>query len=117
MQVTGRLVRTPLASRPGPFPRGRKALPAGLHGGNLAAVLDVVSYLTVLPQLSETENAVTNTLTVSLIRPVALGQQLQARATVLRRGCNLVYLRADATSDGELVGAAQVAKTVLRIRP
>lgn len=85
-----------------------------LHGGVLAAVLDVVSYLTLLPQLSGTENAVTNSLTVSLLRPVAAGRQLQARATVLRRGRNLVYLRADATAGDEMVGAAQVTKTILR---
>lgn len=44
-----------------------------LHGGVVTALLDVASYLAILPALGEDENAVTHDVTASLIRGVPRG--------------------------------------------
>lgn len=85
-----------------------------LHGGVVTALLDVASYLALLPQLGEGENAVTHELTASLMRPVPAGALLRVTAEVLRRGRRLVFLRAEATVSAELVAVGLVTKSLLR---
>ena len=99
------------------FPVGPSAQnqAAVLHGGVVTTLLDTASYLALLPSLSDTEHAVTHDLTVSLIRPVAADQRVDITATVLRRGRAVAFMRAEATVDGELVAAAQVTKSVVRL--
>jgi len=86
-----------------------------LHGGVVTTLLDTASYLALLPQLSDEEHAVTHDLTVSLLRPVAAGKRVDITGTVLRRGRAVAFLRAEATVDGEIVAAAQVTKSVVRL--
>ena len=87
-----------------------------LHGGVVTTLLDTACYLALLPQLSDAEHAVTHDLTVSLMRPVAADQRVDIVGTVLRRGRAVAFLRAEATVDGEVVAAAQVTKSVVRLR-
>ena len=84
-----------------------------LHGGVVTALLDVASYLALLPELGTGENAVTHDLSVSLLRPVRAGGRVELTGTVLRRGRAVAFLRADAHVDGLLVAAAQITKTLL----
>ena len=100
------------------FPVGRSAQnqAAVLHGGVVTTLLDTASYLALLPQLSDAEHAVTHDQTVSLLRPVAADARVDVTATVLRRGRAVAFMRADATVDGELVAAASVTKSVVRLR-
>ncbi len=100
------------------FPVGPSAQnqAAVLHGGVVTTLLDTASYLALLPQLSDAEHAVTHDLTVSLLRPVAAEQRVDVTATVLRRGRAVAFMRAEATVGGELVAAAQVTKSVVRLR-
>jgi uncharacterized protein (TIGR00369 family) len=100
------------------FPVGPSAQnqAAVLHGGVVTTLLDTASYLALLPQLSDAEHAVTHDLTVSLIRPVAADERVDVTATVLRRGRAVAFMRAEATVGGELVAAAQVTKSVVRLR-
>ena len=100
------------------FPVGPSAQnqAAVLHGGVVTTLLDTASYLALLPQLSDAEHAVTHDLTVSLIRPVAADARVDVTATVLRRGRAVAFMRAEATVGGELVAAAQVTKSVVRLR-
>lgn len=88
-----------------------------LHGGVVTALLDVACYLALLPELAAGENAVTHDLTASLLRPVALGSQLQLTGTVVRRGRTVAFLRAEATVEGVVVAFGQVTKTVLGPSP
>ena len=99
------------------FPVGRSAQnqAAVLHGGVVTTLLDTASYLALLPQLSDAEHAVTHDQTVSLLRPVAADARVDVTATVLRRGRAVAFMRADATVDGELVAAASVTKSVVRL--
>ena len=85
-----------------------------LHGGVIYTLLDVASFLVLLPHLSDDEHAVTHDLTVSLLRPVPAGKRVDVRGTVLRRGRAVSFMRAEATVDGEIVAAAQVTKSVVR---
>jgi uncharacterized protein (TIGR00369 family) len=88
---------------------------AVLHGGVVTTLLDTASYLALLPHLSDDEHAVTHDLTVSLLRPVAADKRVDVTATVLRRGRAVAFMRAEATVDGEVVAAAQVTKSVVRL--
>ena len=99
------------------FPVGPRAQnqAAVLHGGVVTTLLDTASYLALLPQLSDAEHAVTHDLTVSLIRPVAAGKRVDVVGTVLRRGRAVAFMRAEATVDGDVVAAAQVTKSVVRL--
>ena len=84
-----------------------------LHGGVVTALLDVASYLALLPHLADDEHAVTHDQSVSLLRPVGADSRVEVVGTVLRRGRAVAFLRADATVDGRLVATAQVTKTVV----
>ena len=98
-----------------PVARNAQNQAAVLHGGVVTTLLDTACYLALLPHLSADEHAVTHDLTVSLIRPVAADQRVDIIGTVLRRGRTVAFLRAEATVDGEVVAAAQVTKSVVRI--
>ena len=100
------------------FPVGESAANQAemLHGGVVYALLDVASFLALLPSLQEGEHAVTHDLAASLLRPVAAGAIVELSATVLRRGRAVAFMRAEATVDGALVATGQVTKTVLSPR-
>lgn len=87
-----------------------------LHGGVVTALLDVASYLALLPSLAAAEHAVTHDLAASLMRPVAAGSQVRVRGHVVRKGRAVAFLRAEATVDGLLVASAQVTKTLVAVR-
>ena len=84
-----------------------------LHGGVVTTLLDVASYLALLPELGQGEHAVTHDLSAQLLRPVAGGSRVEVRGTVLRRGRAVAFLRAEAVADGRIVAAAQVTKTLV----
>lgn len=84
-----------------------------LHGGVVTALLDVASYLALLPDLGPDENAVTHDVTASLVRAVPRGSQVQVAGSVVRRGRAVAFLRAEARVDGTVVAVGQVTKTVL----
>ncbi len=87
-----------------------------LHGGIVAALLDVAAYVHLLPHLERGENAVTHDATSSLLRAVQPGADLLLTSTLLRLGRSVAFLRSEATVDGVLVGTGQVTKSVLRPR-
>jgi uncharacterized protein (TIGR00369 family) len=89
---------------------------AVLHGGVVYTLMDVASFLALLPSLSDAEHAVTHDLTVSLLRPVAADARVDVTGTVLRRGRAVAFMRAEATVDGQVVAAAQVTKSVVAAR-
>lgn len=100
------------------LPVGAPALNNGgvLHGGLVAALLDVAAYVHLLPHLGPGENAVTHDATSSLLRAVQPGAEVRLTGTLLRLGRSVAFLRAEASVDGALVAAGQVTKTVLRPR-
>lgn len=97
------------------FPVGEAAQnqAALLHGGVVTALLDVASYLALLPHLDDAEHAVTHDMSVSLLRPVGPDENVAVVGDVLRRGRAVAFLRAEATVDGRTVAAAQVTKSIV----
>ncbi len=97
------------------FPVGEAAQnqAALLHGGVVTALLDVASYLALLPHLDDAEHAVTHDVSVSLLRPVGPDETVALVGEVLRRGRAVAFLRAEASVNGRAVAAAQVTKSVV----
>ncbi|SNS63686.1 uncharacterized domain 1-containing protein [Geodermatophilus pulveris] len=87
-----------------------------LHGGIVAAVLDVAAYVRLLPELAPDEDAVTHDATCSLVRGVPEGAEVLLQAELVRRGRTLAFLRSDATVDGAVVAVGTVTKSLLRPR-
>ncbi|RBY94814.1 PaaI family thioesterase [Blastococcus sp. TBT05-19] len=87
-----------------------------LHGGVVYALLDVASFLALLPALGPDEHAVTHDVAASLLRPVSSGATVDIVGTVLRRGRAVAFMRAEASVDGVLVATGQVTKTVIQAR-
>ena len=98
------------------FPVGPPTLnPVGsLHAGVIYSLMDVACFLALIGHLGDDEHAVTHDLTVSLLRPVSPDKRVDITGTVLRRGRQVAFMRADATVDGQVVAAAQVTKSVVR---
>jgi uncharacterized protein (TIGR00369 family) len=98
------------------FPVGPPTLnPVGLlHAGVIYSLMDVACFLALIQHLGDDEHAVTHDLTVSLLRPVSPDKRVDITGTVLRRGRQVAFMRADATVDGQVVAAAQVTKSVVR---
>jgi uncharacterized protein (TIGR00369 family) len=98
------------------FPVGPPTLnPVGLlHAGVIYSLMDVACFLALIRHLGDDEHAVTHDLTVSLLRPVSPDKRVDIIGTVLRRGRQVAFMRADATVDGQVVAAAQVTKSVVR---
>lgn len=85
-----------------------------LHGGIVAALLDVAGYLALLPELGPDVGAVTHDASVSLIKAVPRGALVEVTGRVVRRGRNLAFVQSEATVDGVVVAIGQVTKSVLR---
>ena len=98
------------------FPVGPPTLnPVGLlHAGVIYSLMDVACFLALIQHLEDDEHAVTHDLTVSLLRPVSPAKRVDITGTVLRRGRQVAFMRADATVDGQVVAAAQVTKSIVR---
>lgn len=77
-----------------------------LHGGALCDLLDSAIASAIHSTLPPGMGAVTANLTVDFIRPVPEGQELVAYGYVVHMGRHLARGRAEARSQGELVGTA-----------
>jgi uncharacterized protein (TIGR00369 family) len=106
-------------------PRAGLLLPVGpaavnnadvLHGGIVAALLDVAAYLRLLPELGDGVNAVTHDSSCSLLRPVREGSTVLLHADLLHCGRSLAFLRSAATVDGEVIAFGQVTKSLIAPR-
>lgn len=82
-----------------------------LHGGIVSALLDVASYIALVPLLAAGEHAVTHDISVQLLRPVLPEARVLFRGHVLRAGRRVAFLRAEARVEDRVVAAAQVTKT------
>ena len=87
-----------------------------VHGGIITALLDVASYLAILPRLEPGRNAVTHDATSSLLRPVPADAEVRLAGTVVRCGRTLAFLRAEATVDDVTVAFGQVTKSLVPSR-
>jgi len=84
-----------------------------LHAGVLYTLLDVVAYVALMPLFEPGETAVTHNMNASLMRPVAAGTEVELKGHVLRRGRTLVFVQAEAFSEGKQVACATVCKSIV----
>ena len=85
-----------------------------LHGGLVPLLLDVAAYLAVLPELEPGTNAVTTSVTASLLVGVQPRQWVRVRGQVDRCGRSVAFLSPRAFVDDRLVATGQVVKAIVR---
>lgn len=77
--------------------------PQRAHGGVVAAIFDdIMGYVLVLLRTP----AYTGQMTVDYLAPVPIGVDLQVRAWLERRDGRKLWMRAEMTRDGEVIGGA-----------
>lgn len=86
-----------------------------MHGGIIATCLDVAAAYAIFPQLADNEIVLTNSLTISYLRPVPLGAQIWARARVVRRGRATCFLQSEVGMGDKLVATAQIVKAIVTL--
>lgn len=84
-----------------------------LHGGAIAAVLDLAGYLCVLPTLGPAEQAVTHAFHAGYLTATTRGERLTAKGSLLRRGHHLAFTHVELTAGERLVATAAVTKSVI----
>ena len=86
----------------------------GLHGGVFYALLDAICMLALLPDLSESEHAVTHDLHVSMMRSVPPGTRCALEGRVVRRGRSIAFMEGVArAADGKVIASARVTKSIV----
>ncbi len=84
-----------------------------LDGSVLNAVLEVPSFLALLCELRDGENAVTNDIFVQQLRPVSGGSEILLEGRLNRRGRTMAWTEAQASVDGKVCALARITKTIL----
>lgn len=86
-----------------------------LHGGLVATCLDVAAAYAIFPSLADNEVVLTNSLSISYLRPIPLGSEIWARAQVLRRGRATAFLRSEVGIGDKSAATAQIVKAIVTL--
>ena len=73
----------------------------GVHGGVIATMLDAVMGGNVILRLPEDKMAVTSSMTVNVLAPARIGDQIEATAVIRRIGRTLAYVDGTCTRVGQ----------------
>ena len=84
-----------------------------LNGSLLNALLELPSFLALLPKLSAEEGAVTNDIFIQQLRGVPGDAEVTLRGRLLRRSRTMAWTEAEARVEGRLCAAARITKTVV----
>lgn len=87
----------------------------GTHSAALAALLELAGYLALLPQLSETEHAVTHAVAMQLLAPAGSGDRIEVRGVADRRTGRLGFVSVAAQVGTATVARAQLTKSIVRL--
>lgn len=87
-----------------------------LHSGAIGAILEITGFLALLPELAETEHAVTHHISTQILSPGHRGEEVLVTAVLDRRTRRLGFVSATATIGERLVARAQITKSVIEIR-
>ncbi|MBA3523623.1 MAG: PaaI family thioesterase [Geodermatophilaceae bacterium] len=100
------------------FPVTGLALNPGgtLHAGALGAIMELTGFVALLPQLADTEHAVTHHISTQLLSPAREGEQVLVTAVVERRTRRLAFVSATAAVGDRLIARSQITKSVIEIR-
>ncbi|MFY0407767.1 thioesterase, FlK family [Solicola sp. PLA-1-18] len=86
----------------------------GVHAAALAAALELAAYLAVAPTLGDSEHAVTHASSLQLIASVGLGERIECRAQLDRRGRRLAFLSVLAAVGDRPVARAAITKSIVQ---
>lgn len=83
-----------------------------IHGGVYYVLLDVASYCAALTVLPISANAATIDIHVSVLRPAKIGDEMELRGEVRKRGRSLIFLESQALVNGKPAALAHVTKSI-----
>lgn len=93
---------------------GLACTPLGtMHGGALSSIMEAAAVLAILPALSAAEHAVTHAYAVQFLGAANEGTTVEVRGTLLRRGRNLAFVSVTADVQGQIIGQAQITKSIV----
>lgn len=95
-------------------PRSEMLAPWGtLNGSLLNALLELPSFLALLPELSDEEGAVTNDIFIQQLRAVPGDAEVVLYGRLLRRGRQMAWTEAEARVEDKLCATARITKTLI----
>jgi len=87
-----------------------------LHGGAVGVILEITGFLALLPELADTEHAVTHHISTQMLSPGRQGEDVLVKAVLERRTRRLGFVTATATIGDRLVARSQITKSVIDLR-
>jgi uncharacterized protein (TIGR00369 family) len=95
-------------------PRRELLTPWGtLNGSVMNGLLELPSFVALLPLLEQGELPVTNDIFVQYLRALPGDVEYVLEGRLLRRGRKMAWTEAEARADGELVSAARITKSLV----
>ncbi|NRA07701.1 MAG: PaaI family thioesterase [Myxococcales bacterium] len=95
-------------------PRSEMLAPWGtLNGSLLNALLELPSFLALLPKLEAEEGAVTNDIFIQQLRAVPGDAEVTLRGRLLRRSRSMAWTEAEARVEDRLCATARITKSVV----
>ena len=95
-------------------PRSEMLAPWGtLNGSLLNALLELPSFLALLPELREDEGSVTNDIFIQQLRAVPGDAEVTLYGRLLRRGRQMAWTEAEARVEDRLCATARITKTLV----
>lgn len=95
-------------------PRSEMLAPWGtLNGSLLNALLELPSFLALLPELGDEEGAVTNDIFIQQLRAVPGDAEVTLRGRLLGRGRRMAWTEAEARVEDRLCATARITKTLV----
>ena len=85
------------------------------HGGVIYTLCDLTAFCALISQLNEKEIAVTNHISIQVMRAATLGAIVRFKAKTIKLGKRLAFLECEAFSNGKLIAKASVTKTLLKV--
>ena len=91
--------------------------PAGtFHGGVLYTLCDVAGFSALMAALPEGEIGVTNNISVQVMRPAQLGDELIFSGCVIKLGERLAFIETEVTQGDKLIAKASITKTLIKLK-
>ncbi|MCE2391951.1 MAG: PaaI family thioesterase [Proteobacteria bacterium] len=84
-----------------------------LNGSVLNGLLELPSFLALLPELREDEQPVTNDLFLQHLRPLPGDAEYVLEGRLIRRGRSMAWTEASASVDGKPTTLARITKTLV----
>lgn len=85
------------------------------HGGIIYSLLDVAAYISVLPMIKDTQNAVTHDIHVSVLRPAPVTDPLIITSRTRKIGKRIAFCDSEAYSRDQLVATGRISKSIIEL--